>query len=926
MALSKQKMFMDSCMQMGGSSNFVGGGLDKLLMGVNPRTGKSSHLINVAKRFLSVVDYTNPVSSGGMGSGYQLIEIISLEDFSKSLLCGFSLCLENENFEVNDDIDELLDKDFTSPVSQVQLGESVLNLLIGSLNLPAPNMSHFLCGFDTKRHIHKTMLHDPGINNFPRTCIHSVVSILNRSIDQPLKKHRHMYPRFYELAYQFIHCLCTDVNTCVPVLRYLRSHDFLYKQSSKLPFASVPNSTAKASASLSSSLLAQQSWLLSSLVVDLKVSADNKQRSYVQRVIELLLGVDVKSSSKMFLSDVCSTEQKDENKLQLLLSTISLSSDPPPPISHLNVFNPSQVQQISSMCEVLSSNNLTFCDVKTVYRILIEECSGLTGPLFSRREKALEEINNICSNIMQQNAHKRSVHANKQAFLAWRQAVEVILTVVPLQQFAGEKRLQVILDLLQSLLHKLMPDLNSIVSHQASYVILILVDNLARCFILDQSANQSFHSHGSSLQQDISVVRGRANEVVGMRSAFSTLLQTVLDGLIRYLLGSGSNGQRLRVHLYASLLYFLEIADKPQEFQHGIDQGVQRFLSPKENEYDKLSSDNLSTIKKYSEPLLSCLCRDICDGHDVTKMLSMSVLDKVLLIDTQKMWLNDVSSCGCIQHVTNGISADDHHLKLMLNPDPVPLKTLFIFQSKMSLLSRIARTREGANVLLSCDVMSHLAACSVLSLRPKHEGGYPYENSGFVPSILSRYRHHILFPIVRLSLTLISSLGSDNAAISKVFLFVMAHVETFTNIISMHPQDIRTMESLKELHLVVALLSSIAHESIIEEVMLLDAMYGDVKMCLNRLQRPIINLLNRFSICGEQTSNMIKQIKNNLVHNYADHGDAFYDDDLNPDSTATDQSSDVGQKIMTIVEEILSNSLALCRSIINESRCDWIGR
>jgi len=46
-------------------------------------------------------------------------------------------------------------------------------------------------------------------------------------------------PQFAELAYRLISVLCADRETSAPVLRYLRTHDFLYRHAQHLPFATA---------------------------------------------------------------------------------------------------------------------------------------------------------------------------------------------------------------------------------------------------------------------------------------------------------------------------------------------------------------------------------------------------------------------------------------------------------------------------------------------------------------------------------------------------------------------------------------------------------------------------------------------------------------------------------------------------------------
>ncbi len=76
-----------------------------------------------------------------------------------------------------------------------------------------------------------------GILGSPRTCLHAVLSILN----QGLESHAgpsciQNFPRLADLAYHLIYKLCANQETSGPTMRYLRTHDFLYRHLQHLPF------------------------------------------------------------------------------------------------------------------------------------------------------------------------------------------------------------------------------------------------------------------------------------------------------------------------------------------------------------------------------------------------------------------------------------------------------------------------------------------------------------------------------------------------------------------------------------------------------------------------------------------------------------------------------------------------------------------
>jgi len=84
----------------------------------------------------------------------------------------------------------------------------------------------------------------PGILGSARTCLHAVMSAVCRGVDtRQGPSCVHSAPEFAELAYRLICVLCGDRETSASVLRYLRTHDFLYRHAQHLPFATRSSGT-----------------------------------------------------------------------------------------------------------------------------------------------------------------------------------------------------------------------------------------------------------------------------------------------------------------------------------------------------------------------------------------------------------------------------------------------------------------------------------------------------------------------------------------------------------------------------------------------------------------------------------------------------------------------------------------------------------
>lgn len=76
-----------------------------------------------------------------------------------------------------------------------------------------------------------------GVLGCPRTCLHSIITVLSRGVDARSGLTCLYYtPKLAELAYHMIYVLCSNQHTYGPTLRYLRMHDFFHRQAQHLPF------------------------------------------------------------------------------------------------------------------------------------------------------------------------------------------------------------------------------------------------------------------------------------------------------------------------------------------------------------------------------------------------------------------------------------------------------------------------------------------------------------------------------------------------------------------------------------------------------------------------------------------------------------------------------------------------------------------
>lgn len=176
-------------------------GINKLLLGVNPRSGRPDHMVNVAKfvtynawlqqHALASVKILSYIVRQPQVTGLILGEFTRSDSLANELRHGFVECLEAEcalasaASEVGDGDDELERRDDKEggDDAEMSIKEAIVGLLDECLPQSAPNLAHYLLGFDITKDIRMTRLQQPGVMDFPSNCMKSLISILDDGIE-----------------------------------------------------------------------------------------------------------------------------------------------------------------------------------------------------------------------------------------------------------------------------------------------------------------------------------------------------------------------------------------------------------------------------------------------------------------------------------------------------------------------------------------------------------------------------------------------------------------------------------------------------------------------------------------------------------------------------------------------------------------------
>ncbi|XP_066580685.1 nuclear pore complex protein Nup205 [Amia ocellicauda] len=898
LTLQKEMLFMDLLRES--QASLIVTPLEQLLQGVSAQSRKADHVVNIA-RYLYHGNSNPDVAYESAKilrciARYPNIQARLVGDFthdqsvSEKLMTGFVECLDNEEAEESGQEGDDSDPERRLGRIRHETQIHILNLLITSLELKSPNLALYLLGYELKKPVSTTNLQDPGVLGCPRTCLHAILSLLQKGSEcrsGPVLMHK--APQLTELCYQVIYQLCACSDTSGPTMRYLRtSEDFLYTHLQHLPFTIQGHKI---------SALNQMSWLMKTTAIELRVTSLNRQRSHTQRLLNLLLddqphrahmgdgeaGMEEETRSVSGFLHFDSVS-KVRRKLLSVLDAIDFSQEVPE-LLQLDFFDRAQIEQVISNCEHTNEHGQTVCNVKLLHRVLVAEVNALQGiAAIGQRPLLMEEVNSILQHVVERNRVRQSLSAKRHALQSWRNLVETTLTACPQDLIPAEDRQLIIRDLMLDLHDK-------VLSEDASEELMPVVAGAV--FTLTAHLSQSVLSE----QQQGAGSEGVASS--GFASIANSALHLILRKLLDFILCTGGGFQRLRAHLYGSLLYYLQIAQKPEEpdtLQTAGTSMWERLTAP-EDAFSKLQRENLSIIESYGTALMEVVCRDACDGHEIGRMLALAVLDRVISIDKQCQWLLYMSNSGYLRVLVESLRQDDLALQSLLSPQPPLLKPLYIYESKMAFLTRVAKTGQGAVELLRCGLVAQLVECQVYDMLPEtdtHRVFGQRDPSGFIPSPLDRYRQ-ILLPALRLfQVILTSSTAHHQQGAAQVLQWLIVHSDTIHSILRC--QDM-SMGSLQELSLLTGIISKTALPGVVELGQDVNSSsLLELEGHIGRLQRQCLSLLTRFT-----GSERLRQMK------------------LAEESVAQGDTVDRREEMEVAVQQICANVMEYCQALLLQS-------
>ena len=227
-----------------------------------------------------------------------------------------------------------------------------------------------------------------GVMNYPRTCLHSVLSLIEPTSNYNSMACHHSEPKLAVLCYQLIYLLCSNKTLSAPTLRYLKSnHNFFHVQVVELPMMKEGFARNKVLCSSEElALVRQLSWLLKSVAVELRMTAVSRQRSYFQGLVDTLM-----NESPTLETSYQGGIIQNKRRILHLLNNVEFGNRDMPQLqlTHINVDRLEEVISGLVICD--EPTGIQFTDVKLLHKMLMSDLGTQgTGAAVGHRPQIVE--------------------------------------------------------------------------------------------------------------------------------------------------------------------------------------------------------------------------------------------------------------------------------------------------------------------------------------------------------------------------------------------------------------------------------------------------------------------------------------------------------------------------------------------------------
>ncbi|XP_068141155.1 nuclear pore complex protein Nup205 [Drosophila tropicalis] len=816
---------------------------------------------------------------------------------------------------------------------EFQIKEAIVELFQLNLNQPLPNFVCFLLGIDVLRDFMANEKQQLGIE-MHCSCLNSLILAQEKYLEKQRNSEEycehtaHLVERIYNLLYG----LCANRRTSETILRYFRlsCNDFILRHLNSMPFRHPTEEHILHAMSHLLNCVAIEIKLAAlhgqttryNLLCDILLAGnpEQQQRNIHPLPLELtqatsnFYGVDGTSVVDGAINVTIMQENAlglHANRLLDCLTFDSYALTQP----RLEFFDSRLIAQVLKDCEVPNASaaaasaaisgggnqgSTSLVNIRKLHDILHDELRMVQSTIASGQRKAITiEIATLLQHGIEINRVRTHRWATLNFMNAWCQVVQILFSSMPEAVLQIAARRQYIIDIIEKILMKVQPMQPLIeISIQITETVLLLLANLRYCCHLmedqgmldDQTKDQNTDSNGgasiapdggSGISPDgvLMAKMARKSLIFGNNNSSSNNIRFILKKLVEWIMVSEVKSQKLRINLYSALLNCLRIVKRLRSDDHlGYHENlVSRLDSSRGYNHLHLGDELMQqkemaaeVIGAFGEKLIDTICHDAVTGHDICRMLALACLDMISELNAVSTLSEFITVRGYLKNILDSLAKSTEDLCGILQPVPENLRALYVYESRMSFLTRIAQTSVGAHLLLGERVLGVLSNMRVYDLQPDLKASelkrnYPKE---FIPNIDERFRA-ILLPALALCDAIMNSLGSTNMSASlQILNFLFAHID-------MVEAMLRTATPFMDLcHLqqLAAITNLFARTTSHDVTTLEDGLdvQNDIELrCrLSCLQQLMIVVFGRFTVSEQNIRQMINQQQQQHHHHH----------------------------------------------------------
>ena len=673
-----------------------------------------------------------------------------------------------------------------------------------------------------------------------------------------------------QLCYRLVYILSATSYTSPRIMAYLRrsSHAFLLQHLNRL---SVQRMSADPVSRINQ--LDQLSWLMQTVALEIHVTASSGREFLAQGLLQELFSIPsaesinnnpdtsggwsaVGESSLMLVTEADLLDsssrhyQEQQNLQQKMANLVNKPHNRMKMVELLDALDAFEVPQYTPLrdsdikvfrgldldsCRVMNAKGRKVIDLVYLHRVLQDfqvklhdEGSSLVRNTADHSTQEIEEQRLILTDALKQNQYAEALMAKQLLFDSWKKVLQVAVIECYANLGAAEVE-PYLFELIEILLVKL--------THFSNTYLPLLESMADTCLVLITKLREqvSYTSLG---------VQGVDNLHRFTRTPLERL-HAILVGALSSIVDKTPSSASLRGTLYAFLVNYFQFARLVQGASlDGNEDGA------------TLAARNGYALRSVGERFLEKLVGDCSFGPDSWKAIGLAALNVIIARpdpETSNDLVQILSRKGFINFFSSLRRFEEPLRRCLRDPDH-PLNTLFVWESQLSLLIRIAQTPAGTLLLTQGGLLASLVDLAFIDSRPAVE--LASDMQGWYPTLIERYEQAMEPVGTLLTALLTSSEEAPNADVVRhVLEFLTVHARAVTDILEDNYQQ-PTLSSLKLLRVFCSLFYSLAP--------FLHRVHGsDVSSELQRhaahFRDLLLNLLHKYCAYPEMTGTRLPE-------------------------------------------------------------------